>query len=68
MNRFNDDGNVVGRVAAVALLIAAGFGLRRLGIGAMCPVIKTDSCCAGGQGKQAASTAAPAPVLSVPEK
>lgn len=57
MSRFNEDGNILGRIGAVALLVAAGYGLHRLNCGGgMCPVLKTDSCCAG-----AAKPAAEAP-------
>lgn len=55
MSQFNSDGNILGRLGAIALLIAAGYGLHRLNCGGgMCPVMKTDSCCAG------AAKAAPA--------
>ncbi len=59
MSRFNEDGNLLGRIGAVALLVAAGFGLHRLscGSGEMCPVMKTDSCCAGAEDR--AKTALP---------
>ena len=43
-----DDGNYLGRLGAIALIVAAGFGLHRLNCGdGMCPLMKTDSCCAG---------------------
>lgn len=60
MSRFNEDGNLLGRVGAVALLVAAGFGLHRLqcGSGSLCPVMKSGSCCSGAA--QAAPEAAPA--------
>lgn len=43
------DGNIIGRVGAMLLLIAVGFGHHRLNCadGAMCPLMQTDSCCAG---------------------
>ncbi len=42
------DGNILGRLGALALIAAAGFGLHRLNCGdGMCPLMKTDSCCAG---------------------
>jgi hypothetical protein len=43
------DGNFIGRIGAILLLAAAGFGLHRLncGTGGMCPLMKTDSCCSG---------------------
>jgi len=57
MTKLNADGNIVGRLGAIALLVAAGYGLHRLHCGGgMCPVMKTDSCCAG-----AAKPAAEAP-------
>ena len=55
--KLNADGNIIGRLGALAFLLAAGFGLHKLncGNGEMCEVMKTDSCCAG------AAKAAPAP-------
>lgn len=46
---INGDGNLLGRLGAIALLAAAGFGLHRLNCstGEMCPVMQTDGCCAG---------------------
>lgn len=63
MSHLNEDGNILGRVGAVALLIAAGFGLHRLNCSAgMCPVMKTDSCCsAPAESAPATPPAAPAP-------
>lgn len=45
----NGDGNLLGRVGAILLIAAAGFGLNRLNgsLGEMCPVAQTDGCCAG---------------------
>ncbi len=44
---YNEDGNVIGRAGAVALIALALFGAHRLTCGGtMCPVMKTDSCCA----------------------
>lgn len=61
MTKLNADGNILGRLGAVALLVAAGYGLHRLNCsGGMCPLMKTDSCCAGAA-KPAAE--APAPVV-----
>lgn len=41
------DGNILGRLGAVLLLVAVGFGVHRLNCdGGECPVMKTDSCCA----------------------
>ncbi|MBI2789378.1 MAG: hypothetical protein HYX59_11905 [Elusimicrobia bacterium] len=58
MTTLNADGNILGRLGAIALLVAAGYGLHRLNCsGGMCPLMKTDSCCA-----DAARTAVPAPV------
>lgn len=50
---MNGDRNTIGRLGAVALLIAAGFGLHHLNCvsGEMCPVMKVDSCCAGASGR-----------------
>lgn len=55
--KLNSDGNIIGRLGAIALLAAAGFGLHRLNCstGDMCPVMKTDSCCAGADGKAPAA-------------
>ncbi len=49
MSKINDDGNILGRLGAVILIAAAGFGLHRLncGTGEMCPLMQTDSCCSG---------------------
>lgn len=46
---INGDGNLLGRIGAIILIAAAGFGLHRLNCstGEMCEVMKTDSCCAG---------------------
>ncbi len=65
MSELNEDGNILGRVGAVALLVAAGFGLHRLtcGSGEMCPVMKTDSCCAGADGPAKAETPKAAPAV-----
>lgn len=61
MSKFNEDRNIIGRIGALALLVAVGFGLHRLGCGTgeMCPIMKTDSCCAGSSAhaKAAATTA-----------
>ena len=47
MSKLNSDGNVIGRLGAIAVLAAAGFGLHRINCAdGMCPVMKTDSCCA----------------------
>lgn len=63
MSQLNRDGNVIGRIGAVAVLAAAGFGLHRLNCasGEMCPVMKTDSCCAGAEGHAKADVPAVAP-------
>jgi len=61
MTKLNADGNILGRLGAVALLIAAGYGLHRLNCGGgMCPVMKTDSCCAGAAKPAAEASGAPA--------
>ena len=48
-SEINGDGNLLGRIGAIALIAAAGFGLHRLNCstGEMCPVMQTDGCCAG---------------------
>jgi hypothetical protein len=69
MSQLNEDGNLLGRLGAIALLVAAGFGLHRLNCsGGMCPLMKSD-CCAGAH-KAAAepSPAAPAAVSPAPAK
>lgn len=68
MSRLNDDGNMIGRLGALALLLAAGFGLRELsGSPDMCPVVKTDSCCSGMSEHASAEAPEPAPE-AVPAK
>lgn len=68
MTKLNADGNILGRLGAVALLIAAGYGLHRLNCsGGMCPLMKTDSCCAGAA-KPAAPAPTPAPASAIPAK
>lgn len=64
--KLNSDGNILGRLGAIALLAAAGFGLHRLncGTGDMCPLMKTDSCCAGADAKAPAAKPAPAPAAA----
>ena len=58
MNDYQD-GNVLGRIGAVALIALAVFGVHRLNCGdGMCPVMQTDSCCAG---EKPASAEAPKP-------
>lgn len=48
MTKLIADGNILGRLGAIALLVAVGYGLHRLNCGGgVCPVMKTDSCCAG---------------------
>ncbi len=64
MTKLNADGNILGRLGAIALLVAAGYGLHRLNCGGgMCPVMKTDSCCAGAP-KPAAEPSKAAPAAS----
>jgi hypothetical protein len=61
-SEFNSDGNVLGRLGALLLLAAAGFGLHKLNCGdGMCPMMKTDSCCAGEHAKAPASAPAVSP-------
>lgn len=68
MSKLIEDGNILGRLGAVALLVAAGYGLHRLNCGGgLCPVMKTDSCCAGAA-KTAVPAPAPAPAPAVPAK
>lgn len=61
--KINGDGNIIGRLGAVALLIAAGIGLRNLSLyGQICPM-KSGACCGGSEAKtEAAPATAPAPV------
>jgi len=49
MSKLNSDGNLIGRVGAILVLAAAGFGLHRLNCstGEMCEIMKTESCCTG---------------------
>jgi len=49
MSQLLEDGNVVGRVGAVLVILAVGFALHRLscGAGSMCPMVQTGSCCTG---------------------
>ena len=53
---MNEDGNVIGRVGALAVIVFAAWGVTRINAGkfALCPVEKTSSCCVG-------ETATPAP-------
>ncbi len=62
-SEINGDGNIIGRIGAVALLAAAGFGLYRLNCstGEMCEVMQTDSCCPGETKTAAVSAPAAAP-------
>lgn len=66
--KINGDGNLLGRLGAVALLIAAGIGLRNLSLyGQMCPM-KSGACCGGSESKadaEAAPADAAAPVIPV---
>lgn len=57
---INGDGNLLGRIGAIALLAAAGFGLHRLNCstGEMCPVMASDGCCAGETKTAAVTTPA----------
>jgi hypothetical protein len=66
MSKLNEDGNVIGRVGAIALIVAAGFGLHRLSNdGGMCPMMKTDSCsCCSGMKHAQAETDKAAPAAA----
>lgn len=45
---YNADGNILGRLGAIALLALAAFGVHRVSCGGtMCPLMKTVSCCSG---------------------
>lgn len=56
MSQLFADRNLVGRVGAALCLGLAAFGVHRLSCGTeMCPVMKTDSCCAGAAGHPAAA-------------
>jgi hypothetical protein len=69
MSKLNSDGNVIGRIGALLVLIAAGFGLHRISCGGgMCPLMKTESCCAGADVHAKAETPRPAAVPSSPAK
>ncbi|MDD5304562.1 MAG: hypothetical protein PHS14_15810 [Elusimicrobia bacterium] len=71
MSKLNEDGNILGRLGAIALIVAAGFGLHRLNCDAgMCPLMQTDSCCAGamGHGKAETPKSAPAAVPADSDK
>lgn len=70
MSQFNSDGNIIGRIGAVALLVALGFGYHRISCDAgICPLMKTDSCCAGmSHAKADAPKAAPEAVPTNPAK
>lgn len=71
MSKLNEDGNIIGRIGAVALLVAAGFGFHRISCDSgMCPLMKTDSCCAGAMGHSKAEMpkTVPAPAPENPAK
>ena len=56
---YFEDGNYLGRFLAVALVVGVGYGIHRINCGGgMCPVMKTESCCA--------PVAAPSAAPSVP--
>lgn len=74
MSQLNADGNIIGRLGAIALLVAAGFGLHKISCdGGMCPVMKTDSCCAGmshqasAEAPKAEAPAAPVAKSEIPK-
>ena len=57
MSKFISDGNIIGRLGAIALIVAVGFGLHRLSCDSgMCPLMQTDSCCAGAAHAKAVSS------------
>lgn len=57
MNKLIADGNIIGRIGAVALLVALGYGYHRISCDSgMCPLMQTDSCCSGMSGSKAASS------------
>ena len=70
MSELNRDGNILGRIGAVALLVAAGLGLHRLNCatGEMRAVMKTDLCYVGAKGKAKAPSQKAAPLKVVPVK
>ena len=70
MSKLNSDGNVIGRLGAIAVLAAAGFGLHRINCAdGMCPVMKTESCCTGADGHaKAEAPKSAAAASSVPAK
>lgn len=56
--KLGGDGNIIGRLGAIALLVAVGFGIHKLGCDdGMCPVMQTDSCCSGEANSSAATPA-----------
>jgi len=60
--KLNGDGNIIGRLGAIALLVAVGYGIHKLGCDdGMCPVMKTDSCCGSEAHPAAAAPATPVP-------
>lgn len=66
MSQFNDDGNILGRLGAVAILAALGFGYHKLSCGeGMCPMMKTD-CCHRADAQAEAAPAAPAAATPAP--
>ncbi len=70
MSKPFSDGNIIGRLGAIALIVAAGLGLHRLSCsGGMCPVMQTDSCCSGvAHAKAEMPKVLPAPVPENPAK
>lgn len=64
---MNEDGNVIGRVGALAVIVFAVWGVTRINAGKfrMCPVEKaTLSCCTGEAEPDAAAAATPAPAAT----
>lgn len=61
---YFEDGNYLGRLLAVALIVGVGYGVHRINCGgAMCPVMKTESCCAPAAAPAAPHTPPQAPSL-----
>lgn len=65
MSQIIDDGNIIGRLGAIALLAALGFGFHKLNCGeGMCPM-RTD-CCHHAEAQAEASPASPAAAAPAP--
>ncbi len=59
---MNADGNVIGRLGALAVIVVTVWGVGRINAGkfAMCPVEKTSASCCMGETKPAADKPAEA--------